>query len=229
MKVKLGGKEYDVDDKVGKAIKDMGAKMKDMEDENDELADAIDAALGEKSDMPDFMKKKQKDSDDDNNDAVIAELEAQRDAALDELAKYDDIADKVDEDDNFKSKLKEHNKASLLAQKVLKKDELKKLDDMELSEIKEAVIRADSKDVDAEKLKNENYVNARFDLVAEKYAKADSVKKDVGKDIVKNKADRTDKSDRNDVAEDARAKSISAYQEAMQKRMDKLAEEDDAA
>ena len=226
MKVKLGGKEYDVDDKVGKAIKDMGEKMKKMEDENDELADAIDALAGEKSDMPDFMKKKQKDSTDDDKAAI---LQAKLDAATDELKKYDDIVKKVDEDDNFKSKLKEHNKAATLAHKILKKDELKKLDDMELSEIKEAVIRADSKDVDAEKLKNENYVNARFDLVAEKYAKADAVKKDVGKNIVKNKTDRTDKSDRNDVAEDARAKSISAYQEAMQKRMDKLADEDDAA
>ena len=113
----------------------------------------------------------------------------------------------------------------MLAQKVLKKDDLKKLDDMDLSEIKEAVIRADSKDIDAKKLENDSYVNARFDLVAEKYAKSDSVKKATGKEIIENKDKRTDENE--NTPGDARAKSIRDANDRMKKRMDALSGEDE--
>ena len=219
MKVKLKGKECDVEDAVGNAIKELGMDKKKMEDENDELADAIKDIIGDEAED----KKDSNDKDKSNDKFAI--LQAKFDAATDELNKYREIADKVDEDDNFKSKLKEHNKATMLAQKVLKKDELEKLDDMDLSEIKEAVIRADSKDVDSEKLKNDSYVNARFDLVAEKYAKADSVKEKIGKEIIENKDKRTDENE--NTPGDARAKSIRDANDRMKKRMDALSGEDE--
>ena len=98
MKVKLKGKEYDVDDEVGNAIKKLGTDKKEMEDANDELTDAINAAIGDNLDADDLEDEEGSAADDDDEVAI---LQAERDAALDELGKYREIADEVDEDDNF--------------------------------------------------------------------------------------------------------------------------------
>ena len=205
MKVKLGGKEYDVSDEIGKAIQDMGAMhKKSMKDADDQL----DAAL----DMIEQLKGGKKDSD----DALLAKI----DELEKQLKEFKEISEKIDSDEEFRKRLKEHNKVAAVAGRVLKDV---KLDEMDVSEIKVAVIKADSPDLEKEKLDSDAYVDARFDLIAEKYAKSDSSKEEAGKDIIDSKKDRKDENDKKlDVAEQARADSIKELIEAQEKRMEKL-------
>lgn len=226
MKVKFGGKEHDVSDEIGNAIKDMAKKLKDTQDANDELTDALKAV--DDMGMTKGNKKADSNENDDADNSKVAELQAKLDAANDELEKYDEIVDKIDDEDELKARVKEYTAVHAIASRIVPKDKLDDLDG-DVEAIKRAVILSESPNVKKDRLDSEHYLNARFDMITEAYNKSDKQKEKIGKAINKDKDDRTKKTDesKND-AESVRLASIERQKQYVQDRMDELAKDNAA-
>lgn len=163
-KMKIGDKEFeveqDVKDAFSKAMKDMEEKMSDMKKDMDKEKEDMDK---EKEDM-----EKEKDESEKKADSLRKEndkLQAKLDSLTDE---NEDLKSKTHMDSDSVSKLvRERAALEKVATKVLEKETVEKLDSMKTMEIKKAVIKASTKrEVNLDE-KSEEYVNARYDAIAE--------------------------------------------------------------
>ena len=183
MKVKVGGQEYDVPEKVGKAFMDMEKQMKSMKDQMEEKATKmkdLEESMGE-------MKKKTADlgSHGARKDEKIKALE-------DEIKKYQDIKTRSDEDQDFLNKMAVRNDALELAKRLVPTADFERLKTVKLDEIKKTVIKSHSPSVDNSRLENSDYVDARFDVISESFKNSDKSKEETGKQILKNKQTKED-------------------------------------
>lgn len=171
MKLKIGDKEFEVADEIGKAIKDEMATLAKAKGD-------ADLAIEE-------MKKKMKDMEPmkekcDELETEKSTLVAKVDSLESDLAKVKGErmdADKID------TLVKERISVLDSAKKILSKEEIAKLDSMENMEIKKSVIKANSPNVDEKKLDDASYVNARFDHIVESFDSNDSQTKEFGKKV----------------------------------------------
>lgn len=174
MKVKIGDKEFDLADDVAGAVNGL---IKD----NASLQTKAD---GMKS-KEDFEKVETelKDSKESHE-----KLEAKHDALKADLEKKDSGNDPKMDSDKVSELVRQRIKIEKVGQNILDEKVLDKMDDMSDRDIKEAVIKVDSPDLDLSK-KSDVYVDGRFDHVAEKVAKSSKVNNAAGKNINDNRND----------------------------------------
>ena len=242
--MKIGDKEFEVPDEVAAHYKDMDKKMKDYADMDKKLEDAM-KQIGDLDEFPpkekDEAGREAKAGAMDEDDDELDELSEENDkltARIDELESKLESVTKADESKEFRAKVREYAAAKAVGGRYLKNDEAAKLDDMDLLDIKKAVIKADSPDVAQDKLDKESYVTARFDMIAERSDKSKGRYDSLGNAITQSRKDRsenhTDEDDDEDYKYDENAK-VSTPREAkmtsirrdmaeMQKRMKELAE-----
>lgn len=184
MKMKLNGKDYEMDDEVGQAVKEhLKNEARKVKEEMDEQMKK-DAAGG-KAELEKVAKEKEKaEAKADALDAEIKKLKAERTDAADPKV------------------LREAVKARVALEKIAEAAGVEKFDAMEDLELKKAVIKADDADFSLEG-KSEAYIEARFDMAAESIKSADDSAKKLGEKITKG-ARETEVMD----AEDARQKMI---------------------
>lgn len=196
MKLKIGDKEFDVADEIGNAVKEEMAKMaKDRDDAKEEL---------------NKMKPKA-----DKADHLETEVEVLKTQKTNFVAKIDSL-----ESDLAKSKTQEMDKEKFekavkervalmdCASNILSKELVAKLDSMDCAEIKREVIKADSPNVDAEKLKDDSYVNVRFDHIVENMDKSKDASKKVGQAAQETRIKKDENNDKPLTSEEIRAKKM---------------------
>ena len=151
------------------------------------------------------MKKKKEDAEAtlktvqekaDKADDLETENEVLKASKTKLVAKADSLQSDLDKSKTPKMDADEVNKAVKVriavmdaGEKMLSKDEIAKLDEMKNIDIKKAVIKADSPKVDEEKLKDESYVDARFDHIVENFDGTIVAKKKVGEKVVETRKD----------------------------------------
>lgn len=137
MKVKIGDREFDVEDGLGKAIKGMQDEMSKLK------------------------KKMESKGDNEADKAELDKLQAKVDHLEEELVKAKESAKTVNLD-----ALKERRKLEKVAEKCLDEETFKKIDEMSETDIRKAVIEAECPNVKLDG-KSEVYIEARFDQIAE--------------------------------------------------------------
>ena len=198
MKIKLGTKEFDVNDEVGNAFKEeIASKEKAKADADLKIAEL------EKKDGDMLKKCDELESEKTKAIAKADSLEADLAKVKGERKDESEIAKLVD------AKIVLINSAS----KFLKADELEKVKNLENVEIKRAVIKADSANVDEEKLKNDSYVDARFDHIIESSTRADEEKEKIAKAALENRSVKKDSIETED-SEKSRKDSMEADKKA---------------
>ena len=161
-KVKIGDREFDLD-------KDAASAVKGLVDTTEKLRKKLKGLEGKGS-----------KSDEDNAD--IDKLQARIDHLESELAGAKEKAGKMD-DDTFKTALQERRKIEKVAEKTLSKEDAEKIEKMGNTELKKAVITAESKvDVDL-KEKSDSYIDARFDQICDTIDVSSEATKKAGKAV----------------------------------------------
>jgi len=177
MKVKFGDREFDVNDELGKLIVGMQKKQADMSKELDAY--------------------KNKKSDSDNK--KVDELQAKIDHLETELSKAKDKANKLDSE-TFKNELKTRRSIEKIAEKTLNKELIEKLDDMDNLEIKKAIIKAETPNVNLDE-KSETYVNARYDHIVDIIDVSSEKTKELGDKVVNDRKEKSEKAKQDDNSE----------------------------
>jgi len=169
MKLKIGDKEFTVEDALGEAIKEqMAENKKDKDAEINEMKEKADNAETELE-----VVRSQKSKLVAKVDGLESDLEKK---GTPEMPK-----------EKFDAAVKETIAVREMGAKMLSKEEVEKLDSMSNEEIKVAVIKVDSPKADEEKLKDASYVNARYDHIVENRKESDVAKADVGAAIIEGK------------------------------------------
>ena len=221
MKLKVGDKEYEVDNAVGMAFKKMRdelkAKMKKMDEIQTDLLDRLEKAGVNKN-----------DDDEDSSKKENMKLVAKVDALQKEIKELNEAKNKKDSDNEFMKKVAEFSGIMEFAKKNLKEDSLKKLDGLDtVGAIKRAIVEDQAPEVSKEKLDNEHYVEARFDMLKENTTKKIDEKENLGNKIIENKLkNKQDKADEKvesyDTADDIRKRNLDALQDETEKRFEEL-------
>ena len=221
MKLKVGDKEYEVDNAVGMAFKKMRdelkAKMKKMDEIQTDLLDRLEKAGVNKN-----------DDDEDSSKKENMKLVAKVDALQKEIKELNEAKNKKDSDNEFMKKVAEFSGIMEFAKKNLKEDSLKKLDGLDtVGAIKRAIVEDQAPEVSKEKLDNEHYVEARFDMLKENTDKKTDEKENLGNKIIENKLkNKQDKADEKvesyDTADDIRKRNLDALQDETEKRFEEL-------
>lgn len=201
MKIKLGTKEFDVNDEVGNAFKEeIASKEKAKADADLKIAEL------EKKDAD--MKAMSKKCD---------ELEVEKTKAIAKADSLESELSKVKTERKDESEIAKLVDAKIAligsASKFLKADELEKVKNLDSVEIKRAVVRADSANVDEEKLKNPSYVDARFDHIVESTTRADEQNKAIADAALKAREAKKDSVETDD-SEKSRKDSMEADKKA---------------
>jgi hypothetical protein len=167
MKVKLGDKEFEVEDAFGKAFKEHMKKGKeDKEKDMNELKEKADSLELENEVLKSGKSK------------LVAKVDS-LESDLEKKVKPEMPKEKFD------AAVNERINVINAGKKMLSKEEVEKLDSMTNVEIKTAIIKADSPEASEEKLKNEAYVDARFDHIVENFSSADEAKKKLAAEVIK--------------------------------------------
>ena len=180
MKLTIGGKEYEVADELGNAVK---AEMTSLKEKNDAVETKLTEATAKLDDAT---------TTNEVLTAGKAKLVAKADSLQSDLDKKE--TPKMDEKD-FGAAVKSRISVLDSGSKILDKETVAKLDEMTDLEIKTAVIKADSPKTDEEKLKDETYVNARYDMIVEKWDGSTESKKNLGKAITQKREENNDNND----------------------------------
>ena len=176
MKITIGKKEFDVADELGNAvnaeIKVLGEKSTEIQGKLDDAVKSVETKDAEIATAKDESTKQT---------AKIDSLEADLEKAKKATPKTDGV--------DVNAAVKERISIMGIGQKMLDTETIKKIDSMSNEEIKVAVIKVDSPKIDEEKLKNDSYVDARFDHITENLDGVAKVKKKLGKEIVDGRED----------------------------------------
>lgn len=196
MKLKIGDKEFDINDAAGEAIKAEMSKLK-----------------GEKEDKEkDMNEMKEKADSLELENEVLKSGKSKLVAKVDSLESDLEKKEKPEMDkEKFDAAVSERIELLNSGKKMLSKEETEKLDSMSNEEIKVAVIKADSDKVSEEKLKDAAYVNARFDHIVENFVETEASKKKVGETVIESRENKDGDKD--------------AYVSPEQKRLDNMKKE----
>jgi hypothetical protein len=207
MKIKLGDKEFEVNDELGKAINEMLAKKVKKDEEN--------AALNTKISNYEVEIKKIKE-DNEKSKAKIDSLEAEKTKTS--------TTQKDDEkklDSNEVSRLvRERIKLEKTASRILDDKELEKFDSMADLEIKKLIIKKESPEINFDG-KSEIYIDARYDHIAENTNKSKSANEKLGDNINQNRKQDSEKNEEEIELEKKRKESMKADSEAWSKPIGK--------
>ena len=191
MKIKIGDKEFELNDDVAEAVKDLMDQneklMKDKEhdkkdQETEEEKKAAEAKKKEEEDQATAeAEKKKKEEEEDEKDPE---------------KKNDRLQAKIDalEADNKKIKAgqmdakqidkiaRQRSKVIAVGEQVLDSEAVAKMDDMDTIDIKKAIVEAESGGkMDG---KSDDYIDARFDHISETVGKSDSANNQVSQAIM---------------------------------------------
>lgn len=191
MKLKIKGKSYEVADDVGEAIK---AHIDAMESEKEESEEEEEKA---KKDAKDMKKKC------DEAEKAKDVLQAKADGFESEIAKM-----KKERTDAGSLDVKKLVKERVALEKVASAAGVDKFDAMDDLDLKKAVILADSPETKLDG-KSVDYINARFDVAAEKIDVSDEAARKLGERVADG-GGRTEKMD----ADQSRQKMIERQQAA---------------
>lgn len=172
MKVKIGDKEYDVEQDLGDAIKSV---MKSK--------DAAEGKLEK-------MKTDGEEADAKKIDSLTAEIET----AQGKIDALEANLKKANDPKEFTAKVQARATLVDTAKAVLDEKEHEKLDGMTDLEIKKAVIVADDSETKLDG-KSEDYVNGRFEHLAKDQASKKDEKDDLGNVILNARKDKADSGD----------------------------------
>lgn len=177
MKIKIGTREFDVADDLGNAIKEAisGTETELAKVKTDSQAVATELETV-KASVTTLTTEK-------------STLTAKVDSLESDLAKAKVItAPKMDAAE-LKVAVKERVAIEAIGLKILDAETVKKIDDMSNEEIKVAVIKADSPEIDVKKLETPAYVDARFDHICEGLKGSTKANASLGKEIAKKRED----------------------------------------
>ena len=242
MKVKIGDKEYEVPDAVGKAFKDMGKKVTDMTDQvgkySSTMADMIDQMeKGKAKDKkiapgPGEDKEPKQDPGMHNKDkegfmGMMKEKDEKIKALQDQIKQMKNKdKEKKDQSQEILS-FNERSDALALAKRILKDADFKAASQDPTSKIKDAIVRAQTPEKLHKKLDNIEYLDAKYDIILNSYQQADEAKDRLSNNILQMKK-KESKNDDKDVVFDAataRALSIRESQDYVVKKMAELNKE----
>jgi len=177
MKVTIHGKEYDVADELGK----------DLEAERTETKIKNDASVSTEKTRADEAETKVTKVETEKTT-----LEAKNDSLESDNKKLKDGGTKTPVV-NVDEAVKERISVMKVGEKMLDGETVKKLDTMSNDEIKKAVIKVDSPELDEKKFEKAGYMDARFDHIADGLGEAKIQYDELGKRIVaKRKDDKKD-------------------------------------
>lgn len=176
MKIKIGDKEFSVEDDLGTAIKTI----------SDEL-DACKKSLEE--------NKNAKDSFEVEKKTAVDAIQAKADALTSELAgvkvelekSKNDVAQKLDSE-KIAKEVKIRVAVEKAAEKFLDKDVLAKIDSMSNIELKKAIIVKNCPEAKLED-KSETYIEVRYDHIIETADKSSKANDDIAKSIIDGRKD----------------------------------------
>ena len=171
MKLTIDGKEFDVNDELGNAVKNQMTSMTKSKTDSDEVTTNLNKEIETLKTSETSLTAKV--------DSLTSDLEKAKKPVMDEA----EVAKKVMETILIRDS----------ASKILDTETIAKLDEMSNLEIKKAVIKVDSPKVDETKLENESYVDARYDHIVENFADSKKKTDELGKEIVKDREDGVDK------------------------------------
>lgn len=193
MKLKLGGKDFDVADDIGKAVNDAieNAARKPQEEMDAGIKAAVETATSKYKGQADAFEskiKKLKDALEDKEDGVRGlekdkeKAEAKADAFESELKKLkkerndsSDVNGKA-----FRSAVQERIKLVALGRAA----GVEKMDDLSDLEIKKAIIKLDDDEANLEG-KSDDYIAARFDVASKSIEGAEELALQLGGGIIK--------------------------------------------
>ena len=174
MKLTIDGKEFDVNDELGNAVKNQMTSMTKSKTDSDDVVTNLNKDIETLKTSETSLTAKV--------DSLTSDLEKAKTPVMDEA----EVAKKVKE-----TILVRDN-----ASKILDAETIKKLDEMSNLEIKKAIIKIDSPSVDETKLEKESYVDARYDHIVENFADSKKKTDELGKEIAKKREDGVDKKDK---------------------------------
>jgi len=174
MKIKINGKEFDVADELGQAITDEKAATETAHTDS----------LHTEKEKNKATTKKNEDLEKDKTS-----LEAKKDSLESDIEKLKKEPKKDGDVVNIDEAVQERFNVIAIGKKMLDGETVKNISSMKNDEIKKAVIKADSPEIDEKKLDKSEYVNARFDHISENLdTSADQVDK-LGNKIVQKRKD----------------------------------------
>lgn len=176
MKIKIGDKEFSVEDELGNAIKAI----------NDEL-DACKKSLEE--------NKNNKDSFEAEKKTAVDAIQAKADALTSELASVKAELEKAQKEkeektdsDKIAKEVKIRVAIEKAAERFLEKDVLAKIDSMSNIELKKAIIVKNCPEAKLDD-KSEVYIEVRYDHIIETADKAAKSNGDIANSIIKGRED----------------------------------------
>jgi len=173
MKLTIDGKEFDVNDELGNAVKNQMTNLSKSKTDYDDVVTNLNKEIETLKTSETSLTAKV--------DSLTSDLKKKQAPKMDKA----EVAKKV------KETILVRNNAS----KILDAETIAKLDEMSNLEIKKAVIKADSPNVEETKLEKESYVDARYDHIVENFAESKKKTDDLGKEIVKKREDNVDDKD----------------------------------
>lgn len=169
-KIKIGDKEFEVNDDVAEAFnaqakKDEEAKTEETKKAEEKVEETKKETEKKDADIKSLNEKLDALPDTEKTKAKIDQLE-------DDKKKLQEKVDAMPKEINDKAK----TRLALIdvAKKTLNEETLKKLDEMDEKQIKQAVIKEKAK-VDDIETKSDSYIDARFDMIVEKLGNKDHV------------------------------------------------------
>ncbi len=207
MKIKIGDKEFEVSNtELAEAVKGLVKNDSEKADKIKTLEDEAKKAPKGDAEAKEVQKKL------DEQTSTNEKLQAKNDALAADLKKAEKGDGKDPMDASKVSELvRERRKLEKVADRVLDEETVAKLDSMSDREVKEAIIKSDAKDADLEK-KSDDYVDARYDHIAEGALKSGDANNKLG-NLITNKR----KADAQTDVEKKRAESQKADSDAWKK------------
>lgn len=211
-KLKVGDKEFEVEQEVKDALEAERKKMKEDKEEAEKEKDQAEEEKKKAEDRADAAERK--------NERLSGRNDALEDE-VDGLKKNQKTSNKDAEE--IAKLVKERRDVEDVANKVLKEEERKDLADKDVMDIKKSVIQASSKkDVNFDG-KSNDYVNARFDALKdsiETSSESHNDASDAFREDHENKDDK-DKPNWRKSREDSMKKESEAYQTPLGRTVDK--------
>lgn len=149
-KVRIRGDDYFMEPEAAEGVERLQEDLKNLEDEKRRVEGEIERIRAE-------LEKSNGERD---------KVTAERDNMRDKLGGMQEEIDKKMDAAEIQKRVKERLKLYKVADRMLQKDQLAKLDDMSDLDIKKAVIRSKKSDVALDG-KSDVYIQARFDAVVE--------------------------------------------------------------
>lgn len=203
MKIKLGEKEIEVSEEIGndyEKLKEERLVLNEKLEEKDKEIEIVKNQLEEES------KKSES-------------LEAKADALEAEKKKLSEKLEKKLDEKEINKRAKKRISILAIAEKVLDDETKKKLDSLTDLEIKKAIIKTQSPNINLDE-KSETYIDVRFDVFCENFENSKNENSNIGNTIIDNRTDNATVSDSDNARAKSLEKSKKLWQEPLSVRRD---------